>query len=644
MKPSLRGSFRKASGEAPVNDNLPRWNLADLYPGPDSEALQADMAAANDRAAGFADEYEGTIAFLSGAELAEAIAEYEAIESIRYRVSAYVGLLEADSLGNFSKTGPLKKWQGDVGGVLSFFDAEIAEMPERDLMTKIGATPALARYASWMARLRDGGPGIPDETVGNLSAEYSNTNREAWRRLYHESYNDLRVTLRGERLSIDAASDKAAAAPLGQRREIRAAIAAALKEKAPEFALIYNTIAKDRLIEMQLRGETRVDQQENAGNDISDAVVDTMQETVKNWYHRLSHRLYRWKAAAKGVPVLERAAVSMPLPDSPKAGLPACGFDAAKQLILKAFRKFSPVFARHAQKVFDDGHIDAAPREDKETGAFSMPAGPGTAPYIFMTYNNGIDDVVTLGHELGHAVHQTLAEKAQGLLCSDVSTPVAETASIFAEMLVFEEMLAQQKDPAVKKRLLTDKLEGMIQNGLQQLAFFDFEKQVHEARRDGALSVEQISDIWLTTQKEYFGPAVALDEYDRYYWMVVPHFYDTPFYVYSYAFAQVQVSGLYQAYKAASAGGEEARQQFVADYIALLETGTTRSLYDSLSPFGLDPETPEFWEKGLSLMEEYMETLENMTLSPTPKFPAPKSPAPKSQMHKSGGRKPKPAA
>jgi len=624
MKPSLRGKFQKAAGEAPVNDNLPCWNLGDLYSAPDSEALRADMAEAEERAATFADDYEGAIAFLSGAELADAIREYEEIETIRYRVSAYVGLLEAENLANFSKTEPLKKWQGDVGGTLSFFDNEIAEMPERDLMTKIGATPELARYASWIARLRGGTGGAVDETVENLSAEYSNTNREAWRRLYHESYNDIRVSLRGEALSIDAASEKAAgASSLPQRREIRAAIAAALKEKAPEFALIYNTIAKDRLIEMQLRGETRVDQQENAGNDIADAVVDTMQETVKDWYHRLSHRLYRWKAAAQGVPVLERAAVSLPLPDSPKTGLPACGFEAAKQLILKAFRKFSPVFARHAQKVFDDGHIDAAPRADKETGAFSMPAGPGVAPYIFMTYNNGIDDVVTLGHELGHAVHQTLAEKAQGLLCSDVSTPVAETASIFAEMLVFEEMLAQQKDPAVKKRLLTDKLEGMIQNGLQQLAFFDFEKQVHEARQNGALSVEEISDIWLATQREYFGPAVELDDYDRYYWMVVPHFYDTPFYVYSYAFAQVQVSGLYQAYKAAAAEGEEARQQFVQDYIALLETGTTRSLYDSLRPFGLDPETPEFWEKGLSLMEEYMDTLENMPAAPAQKTPAP---------------------
>ncbi|MDE1152935.1 MAG: M3 family metallopeptidase [Micavibrio sp.] len=634
---NLRRSFSSAVDGGGANDNLPRWNLGLLYPGLDSAELQADKQAADARADSFAETYEKTIAYLSGPELGDAIAEYEAIENIRGKISSYVGLLEVDNLGNFTKTDGLKKWQSEIGGKIGFFEAEIAEMKERDLMTKLGAAPALAAYAPWIAGLRAGRSYMVDGDVDSLSAEYYNSNREAWRRLYHENYNEMRVDVDGKKLSIDAVSEMIgdAKTDVALRASLRQKIADTLKENAPRTALIYNTLIKDKLIDMDVRQFSRPDAEENAGNGITDDVVDTMHKTVKASYARLSHRLNSWKAKQHGVEVMERAQLGISLPDTPEKGGKGFGFDDARKTILRAFRKFSPKFARIAQKFFDDGRIDAQPRADKETGAFAMPTGPGSLPYVFMSYTNDIGSLVTLGHELGHGVHQVLAEKARGLFLSEMSTTVSETASIFAEMLVFEEMLKSQKDPATRKDLLMDKVEGMIQNGLQQLSYYDFEKQVHEARKKGELSAEDISDIWVATQKEYYGPAVELDDYERHYWMVVPHFYDTPFYVYSYAFAQIQVAGLYQEYKAAAAEGGGAREAFVANYIDLLETGITRNLYESLRPFDLDPETPEFWEKGLSLMESYLDELEKLDV-PAAK-PAVKAAATKGK----AGKKPK---
>lgn len=631
MKP-LRQKFSSAQenpdGEVPPpgNDNLPRWSLDDLYPGLFSKALEDDKQAIDTRAAQFAQDYEGTIAYLSGPELAEAIREYEAIENIRQKITCYIQLMEADNLNNFSRTEGLKKWQDEAGGVTAFFEAEIAEMKERDLMTRL-STPELAHYAPWIARVRAGVTSGVDADVDSMSNEFSSVNREAWRRLYSETLNGLRVDVDGKKITLDEAHELMGAdgATVETRREIRQKIGDALQASGKRFGLIYNTMMKDTLTDMELRGQTRPDHAENTANALTPEVVDTLTKTVKTSYSKLSHRYYAWKAQQLGVEVMERAQVGLPLPDSPKEVENGYGFDDARKTILRAFRKFSPKFARIAQKFFDRKHIDAQPRPDKETGAFSMPTGPHNFPYVFISYTNDLDSLVTLGHELGHAVHQALAEKKRGLFLSEMSTAVSETASIFAEMLVFEELLSKEKDPAAKKDLLAGKVEGMILNGLQQLSYYDFEMKVHAARKKGELGVEEISDIWEQTQKEYFGPAVETDKYDRYYWMVVPHFFDSPFYVYSYSFAQNLVSGLYQSFKAAEQEGPEARAEFVENYIELLETGITRNLYEMTRPFDLDPETPEFWEKGLSLIDKYLNDLEKLDEKPAPSI-APKTP------------------
>jgi oligoendopeptidase F len=621
---------------APANDDkpakpkktgLPRWDLGHMYPGLDSAELQAEKEELEARATQFKKDYEDSVAYLTGPDLGAAVAEYEEIQKVLGKINCYVILMESDSLGNFAKTAALKKWQEETAGIAGFFENELCNMKERDLMTKLSA-PELAPYGPWIARVRTGTSSI-DGDVDSLSNDFQSVNRESWRRLYYETLSGMRVELDGKHLTMDEAWEVMTddALSLEKRATMRDEIADVLQANAKRMALIYNTIVKDNLTDTEIRGHGRPDHGENVANAVTDEIVDTMADTVKASYSKISHRFYAWKAKQHGVEVMERAQLGMPIPGEP-AEDKDYEFADAKKIILSSFRKFSAKFERIARKFFDENYIDAEPRPDKETGAFSLATGPGNHPYIGMTYTGSLGDLVTLGHELGHGVHQVLAEKKRGLFLSEMSTTVSETASIFAEMLVFEQMLNAEKDPARKKQLLMEKTEGMMLNGLQQLSYYDFEMKVHEARKKGELDAEQISDIWVQTQKDYFGPAVKMDKLDRYYWMQVPHFFDSPFYVYSYSFAQILVSGLYQVYKGAEKEGQAAKEEFVENYIGLLETGITRNFYEMFQPFGLDPETPEFWQNGLSLMDKYMTELEKMDDKPQAK-PAAKPRAPK---------------
>lgn len=615
-KKNMRDDFNRA--RKPSNDNkspldefiIPKWDLTALYSAPDAPELKADLAKIDAICAEFADTYEGTLQWLSGQDLGEAIGIYEQIETARHKISCYVMLMESDNVANFSRLGDLNKWFQENGGKIGFFEAELAALKESQLMPKMSA-PALAAYAPWVAAIRARNSNDVPDGVSSLAVDFATTSREGWGRFYHETMNALRVDWKGEKLSVDELSEKLAAggATLDLRQEGRAAMGAALKAQSARVALCYNAIIRDDMIDNDMAGITRPDAPVNRINRVDDDVVDTMFDTIKSSYARLSHRFYEWKAAQHGEEVIPRAQVGMTLPGLEDATRHYT-FGEAKRLVMKAFRKFSPKFARLAEKVFDAGHIDAEPRTGKDGGAFALPAGPGDVPFVMLSFTGGVGDVAaTLGHELGHAVHQQLSEKACGFFMSEVPTPVAETASIFAEMLVFEEMLREEKDPAARKKLLVDRVENMLGNGLQQLAYYDFEKRVHTARRDGELDAEAISDIWIETQREYYGPNVETDDYDRYYWMTVPHLFDTPFYVYSYAFAQQVVSGLYQSYKTAEGEGKESRAEFIENYIGLLESGLTKNLYEMFQPFGLDPESREFWENGLSLNEKYLNEL-----------------------------------
>jgi oligoendopeptidase F len=512
-----------------------------------------------------------------------------------------------------------------------FFEGELINIPQKDLLTKL-SSPELAKYGPWLGKLMEGVSTENSERLNEISADFYAANTLAWHRLYREMLDAQRVEFKGQRLTLDEAdaligADEGVSAQ--DKKALRQLSADTMKALGKKTALIYNTIIQDSRIDGRLSGYTRPDQAVNVENGIAPEMLDTMKKTLKEYYTEQSQRFYTWIAAQDGKTAVETAALE--IPEKPAATKKGQSFEEARKLILRAFNKFSPKFARIAKKFFDEKRIDALPRPGKESGAFSQPVGPGELPFIMVNYTGDLRDMIVLGHELGHGVHQKLSEDACGFFMSEVSTPIAETASVFAEMLVFDEILKREKDPAAKKRLLAEKVENMLSNSLQQLSYYEFECRVHKEREAGEVPFEKISDIWMETQKEYFGPSVVMDDYNRYGWMTVPHFFETPFYVYSYAFAQVLVSSLYQAYKEAEAKGSEAREEFVESYTELLQTGMTRTLHDMFWPFGLDLESPDFWRSGMSLTDKYMKelvALDNAAPSAAVKKPpaAPKAP------------------
>lgn len=605
---------------------LPRWDLSTLYAGVNAPALLADKRELDQRADAFKKIYEGKVAYLSGAALGAAIREYEEIEALQVKISNYAILLEAEDRDNFPKTAPLKKWCEELKNGLSFFSREIGDMKESNLMTKL-VVPELAEYAPWIASQRAKREHALPRKIEETSSKYNSLNLSAWQRLYLETFSDIRAPFKGQQMTLDDIETESVSLEntAAERQEARQAMARALKQQSARIALIYNVRMKDMAIDTSLQKYEHPDQGVHLENGINPEIVDTMFETVKSSFIHLSHKFYSWKAQQQGGDTIASALLFEPPFKGREEDESCYGWDEARKLVTRAFRKFHPRFGRIAQKFFDEKHIDAELRERKESGAFMMPIGPDHLPFILLSFGNGMNDVVSsLGHELGHGIHQVLAEKAQGTLLSDMSTVVSETASIFAEMLVFEEIFQSEKNPEVRRSLLAARIENMLDNGLMQLSFYDFERRVHAERKKGELDAEQISDIWIETQKEYYGPAVELDEYDRYYWMNVSHFFETPFYVYSYSFAQMAVSALFQEYKKSEKEGPQALAAFKENYVGLLETGITRSSYEMFEPFGLNPEQPAFWESGLMLIRQY---LDDLTRPDAPEPAAKKSPS-----------------
>jgi len=600
----MRKNFNRAKR---ANMPPPRWNLADLYDGVAAAELLADREEVERLITAFREPYEGKIAWLSGAELGAAIEKYERLEMLRHKIACYLMLLESEDRDRFAETKALKDWADGMESKVMFFSREIGSMKEADLMTKLVA-PELAQYAPWIAQLRAGHNHLLAEDVGQASERYKSVNTDAWRRLYADIVAGLRVEDKGELVSFEDLRQRAR--DEGGSLEARQRIGAVLKRESGRVALIYNVLARDLAIESGLKGHLRPDQDMHLENGLDPAMVDTMFDAVKSSFTRLSHRFYAWKAGKLGQGSIKIASLHDASPADPDEADISFSWDESRRLVLRAFGKFSPKLSRIARKFFEKGHIDAEQRERKESSPFMLSAGPGNLPFILINFEGDMDGVVScLGHELGHGIHQVLAEKAQGMFLSNMSTDVAETASIFAEMLVFEELLRGEKNARLREDILEELVGNMLGNALQQLSYYGFERRVHAEIKNGELDAEKISDIWIETQKEYYGPSVELDEYERYYWMLVPHFFSTPFYVHSYSFAQLAVSALFQEYKKAGQQGEKAAERFMQDYIELLETGMTRNFREMFAPFGLNPELPEFWEGSLSLLDRYLNDL-----------------------------------
>ncbi|MGY9006462.1 MAG: M3 family oligoendopeptidase, partial [Alphaproteobacteria bacterium] len=417
---------------------------------------------------------------------------------------------------------------------------------------------------------------------------------------FDETQASLRFPIGNKKLTEAEALDLLSSPKAQTRKRAAQVVGKVMGENARTFALITNTLAKDKEVEDRWRGFKEPQSSRNLSNYVEDKVVDALVDAVKKAYPKLSHRYYGMKAGWMGKKRLDYWDRNAPLPKSADKIIP---WTRARDMVLSAYGDFSPEMAEVAKGFFDKRWIDAGVRAGKESGAFSHPTVPSAHPYILMNYQGKSRDVMTLAHELGHGVHQVLAGP-QGHLMSDTPLTLAETASVFGEMLTFRKMLSQESNGAVRRTLIAGKVEDMLNTVVRQIAFYDFERRVHGARRDGELTADALSDIWLAVQRESLGPALKLDGDYRWYWAYIPHFIHSPFYVYAYAFGDCLVNSLYATFEAKPDGFRE-------KYLTMLRSGGTLRHGELLKPFGLNAANPAFWGRGLEMVSGLIDELED---------------------------------
>jgi len=597
-----------ATAQTPVDNEaalgrLPRWDLADLYPGPGSPELARDLKAAEDGAKAFQASYQGKLAALPGANLGRAVAEYERLQEILGRILSYAGLAYAADQsspenGRFFQN--MQEKANAIATLLLFFTLELNRLEDSALADKLKA-PELARYAPWLRDLRAFRPYQLSDEIEKLLHEKSVAGRAAWTRLFDETGAALRFPVGGKDLTSaealhllsdpDGATRKAAAKSLGE----------VFGKNSRLFAHVTNTLIKDKEIEDRWRGFKHPISSRNLANFVEDEVVDALISSVRASFPSLSHRYYRLKAKWFGVDRMPYWDRNAPLPEEDDRLVP---WNEAQRIVLDAYGVFSPDMAAVGKRFFDHRWIDAPAQPGKASGAFAHPTVPSAHPYLLLNYLGRTRDVMTLAHELGHGVHQVLAGP-QGALMSDTPLTLAETASVFGEMLTFQALLKAERNPKRRKAMLAGKVEDMLNTVVRQIAFVEFERRIHDERRAGELTAERIGEIWMEVQKESLGPAIRFEDEYRWYWTYIPHFIHTPFYVYAYAFGDCLVNSLYAVYQGAEKG-------FAAKYLDMLKAGGTKRHKQLLAPFGLDASDPKFWNKGLSVISGLIDQLEAM--------------------------------
>ncbi|MGL4495661.1 MAG: M3 family oligoendopeptidase [Beijerinckiaceae bacterium] len=604
----LNAPAEPAAAAMPDLGVLPRWNLADLYPGMDSPELKADLAQAETDTAAFVKTYRGQLEQLTtssdGAHaLAGAVNAYEALEDRLGRVMSYAGLVYCENTTDPQRAkfyGDMQEKLTALSSELLFFTLEINRLDDALIAQRIKEHP-LAHYAPWIDDLRREKPHQLSDDLEKLFLEKSMTGASAWNRLFDETIAHLRFTIDGKELPIEQTLNFLQDADEHKRKQAADALAATFKANLRTFALITNTLAKDKDISDRWRGFKDIADARHLSNRIEPEVVDALVSAVRTAYPRISHRYYKMKARWFGKESLNHWDRNAPLPKADHAPI---AWPQARTTVLDAYGQFSPELAAIAKRFFDERWIDAPTEAGKAPGAFAHPTVPSAHPYVLLNYQGKPRDVMTLAHELGHGVHQVLAAP-NGALMAQTPLTLAETASVFGEMLTFRKLLSATTDSQARKALLAGKAEDMINTVVRQIAFYSFERKIHTARKEGELTAEQICDIWLSVQSESLGPAITIGPGYETFWAYIPHFIHSPFYVYAYAFGDCLVNSLYGVY-------QKADPKFVDHYFALLRAGGTRHYNELLRPFGLDAREPAFWDIGLGMIEGIIDELESM--------------------------------
>jgi oligoendopeptidase F len=609
-KPAKKSAVKKPAKKptSTKTGKLPEWNLADLYSGIDAPEITRDLEKMDAECVAFETEYKGKLAAQISSEhggkwLAGAVRRYEAIDDLAGRLGSYAGLVHAGD----SVDAAISKFYGDVSERLTaasvhllFFALELNRVDDAAI-DRAMQTPELGHYRPWIEDLRKDKPYQLEDRVEQLFHEKSQSGYAAWNRLFDQTISGLRFKVGGKELAIEPTLNLLQDRAPAKRKAAGQALAKTFKANERTFALVTNTLAKDKEISDRWRGFQDVADSRHLNNRVEREVVDALVGSVRAAYPKLSHRYYRLKAGWFKQKKLAHWDRNAPLPFAATGSI---AWPDARNMVLTAYRGFSPEMANIAERFFTDRWIDAPVRPGKAPGAFSHPTTPSAHPYVLMNYQGKPRDVMTLAHELGHGVHQVLAAK-QGALMAPTPLTLAETASVFGEMLTFRRLLAETKSAKQRQALLAGKVEDMINTVVRQIAFYSFERAVHTERRNGELTAERLGELWLSVQGESLGPAIDIRPGYENFWMYIPHFIHSPFYVYAYAFGDCLVNSLYAVYENAQAG-------FAERYLAMLAAGGTKHYSELLKPFGLDAKDPKFWDGGLSVISGMIDELEEM--------------------------------
>lgn len=586
--------------------DLPLWKLDDLYPGQTSAEFLGAVEKAGSDALAFETKWKGKLAIaletVGENSLAQALREMDALEDLLGRIASYAGLTYYSDMTNPANGkffGDIQAKLTDMSSRLLFFPLELNRLADDAVDAAMDRDPALAHFRPWIVDLRKDKPFQLDDRIEQLFLEKSQTGAAAFNRLFDETLASLRFKVGDEEMPLEPTLTLLQDANPEKRRQAAEALSKTFKDNIRVFTLVTNTLAKDKDISDRWRGFEDIADSRHLANRVEREVVDALAEAVREAYPRLSHRYYKMKAKWLGMDQMNFWDRNAPLAETPDRLIP---WDEAKDMVLSAYGGFSPEMAEIAGRFFDGGWIDAPARPGKAPGAFAHPTVPSAHPYVLVNYLGKPRDVMTLAHELGHGVHQVLAGGQGALMCQTPLT-LAETASVFGEMLTFRALLDKTTDKRERKAMLAQKVEDMINTVVRQIAFYQFERKIHTARKEGELTAEQIGELWLSVQQESLGPAIKISEGYETWWAYIPHFIHSPFYVYAYAFGDCLVNSLYAVYQNADRG-------FQDKYFELLKAGGTKHHSELLAPFGLDATDPSFWAKGLSMIEGLIDELE----------------------------------
>lgn len=583
--------------------NLPEWDLSDLYTGEDAPELKRDLDWLEGACASFARDYEGKLATLDAAGLLECVLRNERINTIAGRIMSFAGLRYYQLTTDAGRAKFMSDCQEKITNFttpLVFFTLELNTLEDAHLDGLLAQNTDLARYKPVFDRIRAMKPYQLSDELEKFLHDLGVVG-DAWERMFDETIAGLTFEVAGETRNIEGTLNLLTEQDRSLREAASTEVARVLGENIKTFARVHNTQTKEKEILDRWRGMESAQTGRHLSNHVEAEVVEALREAVVKAYPKLSHRYYELKRGWLGLDRMQVWDRNAPLPMETTKTV---GWDEAEAIVMEAYNAFDPRMGDIAKPFFNKGWIDAAVKPGKAPGAFAHPTVTEVHPYVMLNYLGKPRDVMTLAHELGHGVHQVLAA-GQGEMLSSTPLTLAETASVFGEMLTFQKMLEKADSQEQRKILLAGKVEDMINTVVRQIAFYDFECKLHAARRGGELTPEDIGALWMSVQGESLGPAFDFMDGYEHFWAYIPHFVHSPFYVYAYAFGDGLVNALYAVYKEGGDGFEE-------KYFDMLKAGGSKHHKDLLAPFGLDASDPAFWDKGLSMISEMIDELEAM--------------------------------